>query len=40
MTTGLATGQQIDINSIMNLMLIMVVMVMMMKMMGQVTATV
>lgn len=40
MTTAITTGQQIDINSIMNLMLIMVVMVMMMKMMGQVTATV
>jgi hypothetical protein len=34
------TGQQIDINSIMNLMLIMVVMVMMMKMMGRATETV
>ena len=27
MTTGLVTGQQIDINSIMNLMLIMVMMI-------------
>ncbi len=40
MTTGLVTGQQIDINSIMNLMMMMMVMVMMMKMMGQATASV
>jgi len=37
MTTGLVTGQQIDMNSIMNLMLVMVIMVMMMKMMGKAT---
>ena len=37
MTTGLVTGQQIDINSIMNLMLTMMIMVMMMKMMGKAT---
>jgi hypothetical protein len=40
MTTGLVTGQQIDISAIMNLMLIMVVMVMMMKMMGKATESV
>ncbi len=35
-TVPTTTGQQIDINSIMNLMLVMVVMVMMMKMVGKV----
>ncbi len=40
MTTGLVTGQQFDISSIMNLMMMMMVMVMMMKMMSKATAAV
>lgn len=37
MTTGLVTGQQIDINSIMNMMILLVVVVMMMKVMTRAT---
>ena len=37
MTTGLVTGQQLDINSIMNMLIMVMIVVMMMKMMGKAT---
>ena len=36
-TTGLVTGQQLDISAIMNMMIMLIVVVMMMKMMTKAT---
>ena len=36
-TTGLVTGQQLDISSIMNMMILMIVVVMMMRVMTKAT---